>query len=182
VGSELSKPLEDRAATAAARRPSGASAGSRRDRGLLVRAITAFIALPGLTGFVIPALIGLTTRQFAHRLFPALALMAAGTCVLVWSVREFYVTGRGTLAPWARPTRLVTTGPYRLTRNPMYLCVALVLAGWCTLWDSTGLRIYAMVTLCILFTRVLWLEEKWVAREFGAQWDAYRERTPRWLL
>ena len=64
----------------------------------------------------------------------------------------------------------------------MYLCVALVLAGWCTLWDSTGLRIYAVVTLCILFTRVLWLEEKWVAREFGVQWDAYRARTPRWFI
>jgi len=38
------------------------------------------------------------------------------------------------------------------------------------------------VTLCILFTRVLWLEERWVAREFGVQWDAYRARTPRWLI
>ena len=149
---------------------------------MLVRAITAFIALPGLTGYLIPAIIGMATPQVAHHQLPALVLIGIGTCVLVWSVREFYVTGRGTLAPWARPTRLVTTGPYRVTRNPMYLCVAFVLAGWCTLWDSTGLRIYALVTLCILFTRVLWLEERWVAREFGVQWDAYRARTPRWLL
>jgi protein-S-isoprenylcysteine O-methyltransferase Ste14 len=149
---------------------------------MLVRAITAFIALPGLTGYLIPAIIGIATHQVAHHEPAALALITIGTCVLLWSVREFYVTGRGTLAPWARPTRLVTTGPYRVSRNPMYLCVAFVLAGWCVLWDSTGLRIYALVTLCILFTRVLWLEEKWVAREFGGQWDVYRARTPRWLI
>jgi protein-S-isoprenylcysteine O-methyltransferase Ste14 len=149
---------------------------------MLIRAITAFIALPGLTAYIIPIAIGVATHRPRGHLPVAVALICIGTWVLLWCVREFYVAGRGTLAPWARPKQLVTTGPYRFSRNPMYVCVALVLLGWCTLWDSPGLDIYAVVTLCVLFVRVLALEEKWVARQFGAQWETYRARTPRWLV
>lgn len=149
---------------------------------MLARAITAFVALPGLTAFIIPIVIGRSTHQPARHLSLAAVLVAIGTLILLWCVREFLVAGRGTLAPWARPRHLVTSGPYRLTRNPMYICVAFILAGWSVLWDSTGLHIYAVVTMCILVTRVLVLEEKWVAREFGPEWSSYRARTPRWLL
>ena len=149
---------------------------------MLARAITAFVAFPGLTAFIIPILIGAGTHQSPRHVALAVLLVLIGTFILLWCVREFLVAGRGTLAPWARPRHLVTSGPYRLTRNPMYICVAFILAGWCVLWDSTGLHIYAVVTMCILVTRVLVLEEKWVAREFGPEWRNYRARTPRWLL
>lgn len=149
---------------------------------MLIRAITAFIALPGLTAFMIPIAIGVLTHQPMQHLPLAAALIVFGTCVLLWCVREFYVSGRGTLAPWARPKHLVTSGPYRFSRNPMYVCVAFVLLGWSTLWNSTGLHIYVVVTLCVLFVRVMALEETWVARQFGAEWQSYRARTPRWLF
>ncbi len=149
---------------------------------MLTRAITAFVALPGLTAFIIPIVIGVSTHQPARHLPLTVVLVLIGTLILLWCVREFLVAGHGTLAPWARPRHLVTSGPYRLTRNPMYICVAFILAGWCVLWDSPGLHIYAVVTMCILVTRVLVLEEKWVAREFGQEWRRYCARTPRWLL
>jgi protein-S-isoprenylcysteine O-methyltransferase Ste14 len=149
---------------------------------MLARAIAAFVAIPGVTVFVIPVAIGVFTRRPPRHVPLVILLILIGTFVLLWCVREFYIAGRGTLAPWARPKRLVTSGPYRLSRNPMYICVAFVLLGWCTLWDSTGLYIYAAVTLCVLFVRVLLLEEKWVARQFGEAWDTYRARTPRWLI
>jgi protein-S-isoprenylcysteine O-methyltransferase Ste14 len=148
---------------------------------MLARAITAFVVLPGLTAFIIPVIIGWSSGQPTRHVALAITLILIGALILVWCVREFYVAGRGTLAPWARPRRLVTTGPYRLSRNPMYLCVTIVLAGWCALWDSPALNLYAVVTLCVLFTRVLLLEERWVARQFASEWEAYRARTPRWL-
>jgi len=149
---------------------------------MLFRAITAFVAIPGLVAFAIPLATGIVTRRPPQREALALALILLGTVALVWCVREFYVAGRGTLAPWARPKHLVTSGPYRFTRNPMYLATLTILLGWCVLWDSSGLHIYLVVTLCVLVVRVYFLEEVWVERHFGSEWQRYRARTPRWLI
>ena len=93
--------------------------------GLFWRAF-AFIALPVTVAFVVPLLL-------RGRTGPALIgfpFLAAGTVLLLWCVRDFYVAGRGTLAPWAPPQRLVTAGLYRVSRNPMYIAVLLILCGW----------------------------------------------------
>jgi len=97
-------------------------------------------------------------------------------------VREFYVAGRGTLAPWAPPRHLVTSGPYRWSRNPMYLGVITLLVGWCVLFDSRTLLIYTLAVTCAVHIRVLVAEEPWAARTFGAEWERYRRRCPRWVI
>lgn len=149
---------------------------------MLLRAITAFVAFPGLVAFAIPIAIGVTTHRPPQHPVLATALILIGTIVLVWCVREFYVAGRGTLAPWSRPKRLVTSGPYRFTRNPMYVSTLTILLGWCALWDSPGLHIHTVVTLLVVVARVCYLEEVWVQRHFGTEWERYRARTPRWLI
>jgi protein-S-isoprenylcysteine O-methyltransferase Ste14 len=148
---------------------------------MLLRAITAFLALPGIVAFALPIAIG-TSAGHPMRYAPlAVSVLALGTLLLLWCVREFYVTGRGTLAPWSPPRHLVTTGPYRWSRNPMYIGVVTILAGWCVLWDSRTLLIYALVVLCAFHLRVLLAEEPWAARSFGAEWQAYRAHVPRWI-
>jgi protein-S-isoprenylcysteine O-methyltransferase Ste14 len=153
-----------------------------RIRSMLFRAIVAFIAFPGLAAYAIPVAIGVHTHRPAQHLALTAILVLAGTAGLLWCVREFYVAGRETLAPWQRPKHLVTSGPYRFSRNPMYVCCAVILLGWCVLWDSPGLRICVVVTLVVLFVRVRFLEEVWVTRHFGADCNDYRLRTPRWQL
>jgi protein-S-isoprenylcysteine O-methyltransferase Ste14 len=146
---------------------------------LLMRAIAAFIAMPGVVAFAIPIWLG-ADRSLRYPAAAALPLLA-GASLLLWCVREFYVAGRGTLAPWAPPQRLVTTGPYRFCRNPMYLGVVTILAGWCLLWNSRTLIYYMLITLAVFHVRVLFFEEPWAARTFGAEWLAYRARVRRWL-
>src|SRR5215467_4884109 len=97
---------------------------------MLIRAIAAFLALPGIVAFAIPIVIGTRAGRPAHYVAPAVAVLGLGTLLLLWCVREFYVAGRGTLAPWSPPKRLVTSGPYRFSRNPMYLGVTTILVGW----------------------------------------------------
>jgi len=150
--------------------------------GLLARSIAAFVALPGMVAFGVPIVIGTSAGGPARRLTIAVVVLSLGTLLLLWCVREFYVAGRGTLAPWAPPKHLVTTGPYRVTRNPMYVGVITILIGWCVLWDSRTLLIYALIVVCAFHVRVLLAEEPWAARNFGAEWEAYRARVPRWLL
>lgn len=146
---------------------------------LLFRAIAALIALPALMAFAIPISIGASMDRPAQHLGPALALLCLGTVLLLWCVREFYVPGRGTLAPWDPPKHLVTSGPYRFSRNPMYIGVIIILAGWCTLWASRTLVIYAALFTIAVHLRVLFHEEPWAARRFPSEWGAYRDRVPR---
>ena len=151
--------------------------------GLLpVRAAAAFVALPGMVAFVLPIWIGTSAGRAVRYPVPAALLLGLGTTLLLWCVREFYAAGRGTLAPWDPPSHLVTSGPYRFSRNPMYLGVELLLAGWCLLWDARTLIIYTLLCMIGFYLRVRLVEEPSARRRFGTEWEAYRARVPRWIL
>ncbi len=155
---------------------------NRRAILLLLRAIAAFLALPALVAFGIPIWIGTSSGGPARYVTPAMALVCVGALLLLWCAREFYVSGRGTLAPWDPPKYLVTSGPYRISRNPMYIGVVIILAGWSTLWVSRTLMVYAALFAIGFHIRVLLFEEPSAARRFGSQWDAYRAAVPRWVI
>jgi protein-S-isoprenylcysteine O-methyltransferase Ste14 len=149
---------------------------------MLVRAIAAFVALPGIVAFAAPIAIGTSAGRPVRHAAVAAVVICTGTLLLLWCVREFYVAGKGTLAPWAPPKHLVTSGPYRLSRNPMYVGVVMILIGWWLLWDSRTLFFYTLAVLGAVHLRVLLAEEPWASRNFGAEWEAYRARIPRWII
>ena len=109
------------------------------------------------------------------------ALMFAGGLILVWCVRDFYVAGQGTLAPWDPPKHLVVVGCYRLVRNPMYIGVLLIVLSWTLLTGSSAVAVYGFL-LCVVFhIRVVVYEEHWLSRQFPSQWREYIVRVPRWV-
>jgi len=110
-----------------------------------------------------------------------LVLIAFGTFALLWCVRDFYVSGKGTLAPWSPPRELVVVGLYRYSRNPMYVAVALILLGWAVSFFSVGLLIYALAVAVAFQLRVVFGEEPWLARTHGAAWQRYTRRVRRWF-
>jgi protein-S-isoprenylcysteine O-methyltransferase Ste14 len=148
---------------------------------LFLRALLAFLAMPGVVAIAVPVawLVRAGRTEIARPW--ALALLAAGFAGLLWCVRDFFVAGRGTLAPWSPPRRLVTIGLYRWSRNPMYLAVLVMLAGWGLAFDSDGHLAYAAVMAVLFHLRVVGFEEPWIARTFAHEWEAYRRRVPRWL-
>jgi protein-S-isoprenylcysteine O-methyltransferase Ste14 len=144
-------------------------------------AVLAFLALPGSIAFLVP-LVLFAGRDGSGFVDPLGAIpLALGTALLLWCVREFYVVGRGTLAPWSPPEAIVTTGPYRLSRNPMYVAVLLILVGWTLAFRSGSLAVYTLVMAAAFHVRVLTYEEPWLDRTFGPAWLAYKARVPRWL-
>jgi len=149
--------------------------------GLFVRALLAFLALPGMVAFVIPLLL-ITPAGRRHWVKPwGLVPLGLGLVVLALTVREFYVAGRGTLAPWSPPRTLVTSGLYRHSRNPMYVGVLLILSGWAIGLGSWPLAVYAAGVAVAVHVRVLVHEEPFLARTHGQAWVAYRARVGRWL-
>ena len=148
---------------------------------MFLRALFAFLALPGIVAFAIPIywLVSAPGSRFVQPL--GLLPLLVGCAGLLWCVRDFYVFGKGTLAPWSPPQHLVTAGLYRYSRHPMYVSVLLILLGWAISFGVRGLYGYAIVIAIAFHLRVVLAEEPWLARTHGAGWDDYARRVRRWL-
>ena len=140
----------------------------------------AFVALPGVVAFVVPVWLLPRPADVVHD--GGLLVVAIGLGVLTLCVRDFYVAGKGTLAPWSPPRHLVTVGLYRFSRNPMYVGVTVILVGWAVTFQSTAHAIYSAAVAAAFYLRVVLFEEPWLARTHGDEWHAYRTRVPRRFL
>jgi protein-S-isoprenylcysteine O-methyltransferase Ste14 len=148
---------------------------------MFLRALLAFLALPGIVAFAIPLywLIATSRTDLVQPL--GLLPLLLGCAGLLWCVRDFYVFGKGTLAPWSPPERLVTAGLYRYSRNPMYVSVVLILLGWAVSFGARGLYWYTLVVGIAFHFRIVIGEEPWLRRTHAAAWDDYVRRVRRWL-
>ena len=148
---------------------------------MFLRALLAFVALPGAVAFLMPLLVLDLSTSLPTFNAAGIPFLGVGLIGLLWCVWAFYVTGKGTLAPWAPPRHLVTIGLYGFSRNPMYVAVLLVLLGWAVSFSSAELGWYAAVVAIAFHLRVVFGEEPWLARTHGASWLSYRQAVPRWL-
>jgi protein-S-isoprenylcysteine O-methyltransferase Ste14 len=148
---------------------------------MFLRALLAFFALPGVVAFAIPIywLVAAERTDLEQPL--GLLPLLAGCAGLLWCVRDFYVFGKGTLAPWSPPQHLVTAGLYRYSRNPIYLSVLLIQLGWAVSFNVPGLYAYVILMSIGFHLRVVLAEEPWLAHTHGEQWDDYRRRVRRWV-
>jgi len=147
---------------------------------MFLRALTAFLVLPGVAAIAAPPLLASADPWRGAMQHCGLLVMAVGMALLIWCVRDFYVAGKGTLAPWDPPKKLVVVGLYRLVRNPMYVSVLLLVAGWAVWLASPVLAAYAVVLAVGFHLRVLWYEEPWLDGQFGDDWRRYRAKVRRW--
>jgi protein-S-isoprenylcysteine O-methyltransferase Ste14 len=107
-------------------------------------------------------------------------LVAAGVGVLLHAFARFVAEGLGTPAPVAPTRRLVVGGLYRYVRNPMYLAVAATIAGQAAILGRPVLLLYALAFGAAVAAFVRFYEEPTLARQFGADYDAYRRAVPAW--
>jgi protein-S-isoprenylcysteine O-methyltransferase Ste14 len=138
--------------------------------------ILAPIAL-GLTGHAIAKYIPIYLPRIVQ-VSIGITGISGGLAFLLCSVSTFWRVGRGTPVPMASPTRLVTVGPFKYTRNPIKLGVFLFYFGLGVIWDGfmTGLVMAAIaVTLGTLYHKSV--EEKESALRFGDEYEQYRKRT-----
>ena len=149
----------------------------------MLRHLFAIVVLPGTVTLLVPAVLldgELELAPWPLVLLGAV-LLAAGVAMFVWTVSLFAGIGRGTLAPWDPPTKLVVRGPYRLVRNPMITAVISVLMGEAALFGSWPVLVWAGLVFAINATYFPLVEEPMLRDRFGAEYDAYAAGTPRWL-
>ena len=151
---------------------------------LLLRAAFAVLAMPGMVAGVIPWWIHRGTERWPLVIgdwsYLGALLILPGLLIFGSTVRDFFVRGRGTLAPWDPPRALVAEGLYRYCRNPMYVGVLLVIWGRRFWWRSGEVLGYGYLMALIFHLRVVWYEEPWLAETFGDQWTEYATGVRRW--
>jgi protein-S-isoprenylcysteine O-methyltransferase Ste14 len=147
---------------------------------MILRARLAVRALPTLVAGVFPWLISRIPAPIFFKFPCGVALIAVGSGILLSAVVSFYRRGRGTLAPWDPPKRLVVQDLYRFNRNPMYIGVIALVWGWALLTGNPWNYVYAAAVPVIFHLRVIFYEEKQMERLFAPEWEAYRKAVPRW--
>ena len=146
------------------------------------RALFAFLTLPGVFAGIIPALIVQADTQRRAGWTSGYTMIGIGLLLLLWCVRDFLVSGHGTLAPWDPPKHLVIVGLYRFTRNPMYVSISVLLTGWILAAGSTWLALYALILVIGFHLRVVFYEEPRLEKQFGDEWKNYSSSVPRWFI
>jgi protein-S-isoprenylcysteine O-methyltransferase Ste14 len=139
------------------------------------------IYLAGLAvGFGLEALLPGGSLPAAVRWGGGGALVLAGAALLVSFQTAF--TRKGTAAePWKPTTAIVTSGPYRLTRNPGYIGMALLYSGIALLADAPWALLPLPVVLVTIDRGVIVREERYLERKFGQEYLDYKRSARRWI-
>jgi protein-S-isoprenylcysteine O-methyltransferase Ste14 len=141
------------------------------------------VFVPGTVAGYIPwRLRGNASAVTGVEAWSAWIVIALGMAIYFWTAFwGFALIGGGTPAPIAPTKILVVKGLHCYVRNPMYLGVALVIGGQAWLFHSLPITIYMACMLLIAHLFVLFYEEPTLRRQFGEEYESYRERVPRWI-
>jgi len=112
---------------------------------------------------------------------PAGALLIASGALC--AVAAFAAMRRAGTAvnPYQPTTAIVTNGPYRYTRNPLYLALTLFYAGIASLANALWALALLPLALAIIHYGAIRREEKYLERKFGAEYVRYKNTVRRWL-
>jgi len=104
-----------------------------------------------------------------------------GLVIVISAIRQLIQRGKGTLAPWDPPKKLVVSGVYRYTRNPMISGVAIILLGESILFGSWLLLIWFILFSTVNYIYFIVGEEPLLEEKFGADYREYKKNVPRLL-
>jgi protein-S-isoprenylcysteine O-methyltransferase Ste14 len=135
-----------------------------------------FLALAWLQGSYLP--VGPAPGGLGRVLGWGLIL---GALVLIGLAAREFRRHRTTVVPHMPPEALVTSGVFALSRNPIYLADAMILAGCALLWQAWPSLILVPVFMWLIARRFILAEEARLRAAFGAQFDAYARNVRCWL-
>jgi protein-S-isoprenylcysteine O-methyltransferase Ste14 len=107
-------------------------------------------------------------------------LVACGLAVGFLGSREMR-RAETTLDPRKPATTIVTGGPFRYTRNPLYLSMTLIYGGIAAVANALLPVLLLPIVLRLMRRGVIEREERYLERKFGDEYIEYKVRTPRWI-
>ena len=152
---------------------------------LLAKASLFTLVVPGTVVVLVPYLLladaSLGAVDFLGMALLGLLPLVLGAALYLRCAYDFVWSGRGTPLAIDPPVQLVMSGPYRYSRNPMYVGVLAILAGEALLYSDLRL-LYFLLAMTVLFNIfILGYEERALGRQFGEAYARYCEAVPRWI-
>src|SRR4051812_35018957 len=146
------------------------------------------ISVPPPLIYVVPLVLGLMLDGRRHlRFLPGgvarglgFSLLSVGAVLNAW----FLLTIRKTDVPIRtdRPVpRLSTEGPFRYSRNPSYLALAIIYSGIASVRNSLWAMLLLAPTVWVMQREVIGREERYLERAFGEEYLSYKARVRRWV-
>lgn len=149
---------------------------------LFIKILVFTVLVPGTVAGYLPwYMVRDLPIEYTPWVYPAGLCFVVGVATYLWCAYDFGVAGRGTPAPIDAPKRLVVRGLYRYVRNPMYVGVVTVIAGWAMLYQSGNLLKYLAAVFVFFHLLVVFYEEPHLKRLFGDEYTAYRSKVGRWI-
>lgn len=127
-----------------------------------------------------------------HFLFPAIRIvpapwnllgiipLALGVSLNLVADKAFH-RAKTTVKPFEESSVLITSGAFRISRNPMYLGFVLILIGIAVLVGSLTPYVVVFAFAILIDRMFVTAEDQMLAEKFGADWEAYKRHTRRWL-
>ena len=147
-----------------------------------------FVVLqPGFVAGFVPYMI--LKKNFNSGVFQSLLwfhvvglfIFLAGLCIMIHCVVRFAMDGLGTLSPADPTRRLVVSGLYKYSRNPMYVGVLLLLMGEIVFTQSWYLCFYSIGVFVLFHTFIIFREEPRLKKDFGQDYEVYKKKVRRWI-
>ena len=138
-----------------------------------------FVALIG-AGWFLGRFVPLPVPGGPLRIVIGAAAAVTALTLFAWSVGLFLRSGQHP-APWTRTPSLIGAGPYRFTRNPMYLAMTVLHAAIGILAGNAWIAAGSLVALSIVHVLAVLPEEAYLAARFGADYARYRQRVRRYI-
>ena len=146
-----------------------------------------------------PPLVGVLTIVFGYLLgrfypvFPGFGIpvperywmggglaVAAGLVFGVWPALHFRRTGQNP-TPWSDTPELLRHGPYKITRNPMYVMMLLICIGFAVILNTAWILVLTPACATIIYLVAIRHEETYLENKFGDAYRDYKRSVRRWI-
>ncbi|WP_313338845.1 methyltransferase family protein [Stutzerimonas nitrititolerans] len=107
-------------------------------------------------------------------------LIDAGVLLMLWA-GLLMLWRKTTVNPYGKPARLLEEGPFRFSRNPIYLADSLIYCGIALLWGSLWPWLLLPLVIHVMQRAVIRHEERLLVQLFGEAYRSYCARVRRWL-
>jgi len=107
-------------------------------------------------------------------------LIDAGVLLMLWA-GLLMLWRKTTVNPYGKPSKLLEEGPFRFSRNPIYLADSLIYSGIALLWGSLWPWLLLPLVILTMQRGVIVHEERLLGQLFGEDYRAYCTRVRRWL-